>query len=341
VRVRGPILEAQFVESALLNIINFQTLIATKAARVALAAQGEPVLEFGLRRAQGPDGAISAARAAWVGGIDATSNVLAGKLFDIPVAGTHAHSWVSSFPTEEASFEAWAKHLPNNVVLLVDTYDTLEGVRKAAKIGQRLRERGYAMIGVRLDSGDLAWLSRESRKILDAAGLQDAAIYASNDLDEEIITSLRIQDAAIDRWGVGTRLVTGHGDPALGGVYKLTAIRADDGTWSPRVKVSEQAIKTTTPGILQVRRFVRDGEYAGDMIFDEVLSLVPVYRRGERVYDPPPLIASRERRARDLASFHAGIKRLVNPHSYPVGLEEALHHRKTRMIAEARGETTG
>jgi nicotinate phosphoribosyltransferase len=221
---------------------------------------------------------------------------------------------------------------------------------------------------VRLDSGDLAWLSRESRKILDAAGLPDAAIYASNDLDEEIITSLRIQDAAIDRWGVGTRLVTGHGDPALGGVYKLTAIRADDGTWSPRVKVSEQAIKTTTPGILQVRRFVRDGEYAGDMIFDETLSpqpamtivdpvdptrrkhfaagttgddlLVPVYRRGERVYDPPPLTASRERRARDLARFHAGIKRLVNPHSYPVGLEEALHHRKTRMIAEARGEAT-
>ncbi|MHB0968666.1 MAG: nicotinate phosphoribosyltransferase [Thermoanaerobaculia bacterium] len=366
VRVRGPILEAQFVESALLNIINFQTLIATKAARVALAAQGEPVLEFGLRRAQGPDGAISAARAAWIGGIDATSNVLAGKLFDIPVAGTHAHSWVSSFPTEEAAFEAWAKHLPNNAVLLVDTYDTLEGVRKAANVGQRLRERGYAMIGVRLDSGDLAWLSRESRKILDAVGLQDAAIYASNDLDEEIITSLRIQDAAIDRWGVGTRLVTGHGDPALGGVYKLTAIRADDGTWSPRVKVSEQAIKTTTPGILQVRRFVRDGEYAGDMIFDEVLSpapamtivdpadptrrkhfpagttgddlLLPVYRRGERVYDPPPLTASRERRAQDLARFHAGIKRLVNPHSYPVGLEEALHHRKTRMIAEARGE---
>lgn len=367
VRVRGPILEAQFVESALLNIVNFQTLIATKAARVALAAQGEPVLEFGLRRAQGPDGAVSAARAAWVGGIDATSNVLAGKLFNIPVAGTHAHSWVSAFPTEEASFEAWAKHLPNNVVLLVDTYDTLEGVRKAAKVGQRLRERGYAMIGVRLDSGDLAWLSRESRKILDAAGLQDAAIYASNDLDEEIITSLRIQDAAIDRWGVGTRLVTGHGDPALGGVYKLTAIRADDGTWSPRVKVSEQAIKTTTPGILQVRRFIRDGEYAGDMIFDEVLSpepamtivdpgdptrrkhfaagttgddlLVPVYRRGKRVYDPPPLTASRERRAQELARFHAGIKRLVNPHAYPVGLEEALHHRKTRMIAEARGET--
>jgi nicotinate phosphoribosyltransferase len=366
VRVRGPILDAQFVESALLNIINFQTLIATKAARVALAAQGEPVLEFGLRRAQGPDGAVSAARAAWIGGIDATSNVLAGKLFGIPVAGTHAHSWVSAFPSEEAAFDAWARHLPNNVVLLVDTYDTLEGVRKAAKVGQRLRDRGYTMIGVRLDSGDLAWLSRESRKILDAAGLNDAAIYASNELDEEIITSLRLQDAAIDCWGVGTRLVTAHDDPALSGVYKLTAIREADGSWSPRLKVSEQAIKTTTPGILQVRRFIRDDEYAGDMIFDELLTpdphptivdpadatrrkrfaegttaedlLVPVYRSGTRVYDEPPLTASRERRARGLAHFHAGIKRMVNPHAYPVGLEEALHHRKTRMIAEARGE---
>ena len=226
VRVRGPLLQAQLLETALLNIINFQTLIATKAARLVLAAQGEPVLEFGLRRAQGIDGALSASRAAYIGGCEATSNVLAGQLFDIPVRGTHAHSWVMCHDDELTAFREYARVMPNNCVFLVDTYDTLEGVRHAVDVGQELRRQGHELIGVRLDSGDLASLSIEARQILDEAGFPDAAIVASNDLDEHIVETLKQQGAKISVWGVGTRLVTGYDDPALGGVYKLSAIRA-------------------------------------------------------------------------------------------------------------------
>src|SRR4030095_4277016 len=225
IRVQGPVVQSQLLETFLLNAVNFQTLIATKAASICYAAKDQPVLEFGLRRAQGIDGSLSASRAAYIGGCEGTSNVLAGKLFGIPVRGTHAHSWVMSFDEELEAFLAFARAMPNNCILLVDTYDTLEGVRKAVEVGKRLREQGYKLAGIRLDSGDLAYLSIEARKILDAGDLHDAVIVASNDLDEHIITSLKDQGAKITSWGVGTRLVTGHDQPALGGVYKLTAPR--------------------------------------------------------------------------------------------------------------------
>ncbi len=276
VRVRGPMLHCQLLETPLLTIVNFATLVATKAARVALAARGDPVLEFGLRRAQGIDGGLAASRAAYVGGCHATSNVLAGKRFGIPVRGTHAHSWVMSFDDELESFEAYAAAMPNNCVFLVDTYDTLEGVRHAAAVGQRLQAAGHKMVGIRLDSGDLAYLSIEARKILDAAGLADAAILASNDLDERLIESLKQQGATIAVWGVGTKLVTAYDQPALGGVYKLGAIQDDAGAWHHKLKLSEQTAKTSTPGVQQVRRFFHaDGSADGDAIFDELTGPPP------------------------------------------------------------------
>ena len=254
VRVRGPIIQGQLIETPLLNLVNFQTLIATKAARVCHAAGSDSVVEFGLRRAQGIDGSLSASRAAYVGGCAATSNLLAGRLLGIPVRGTHAHSWIMFFDSEREAFREYARAMPNNCVLLVDTYDTIEGVRKAVETGRWLREQGHEMIGIRLDSGDLAYLSIEARKILDEAGFPEAAILASNELDERIIASLKQQGARIDRWGVGTRLVTGHEQPALGGIYKLAAVREDGGAWDYKLKLSEQAIKVSYPGILQVRR---------------------------------------------------------------------------------------
>ena len=373
VRVRGPLLQAQLVETALLTHIGFPTLVATKAARMCLAADGGEVLEFGLRRAQGPDGGLSASRAAFVGGCSSTSNVLAGQRFGIPVKGTHAHSWVMVFDDELEAFKAYADAMPNNVVFLVDTYDTLEGVRHAIEVGHMLRARGHRLLGVRLDSGDLAYLSTETRRLLDAAGFTDTAILASNELDEHLIESLRQQGAAITVWGVGTRLATAYDQPSLGAVYKLTAIRDGGGEWTPRVKVSEQAVKTTNPGLLQVRRYLETrpratrGAYAGDMLIDELsppngdatmvdpldltrrkrfagdaphtLLLQPVMRAGKRVREPEPLSEARDRVQKELGGFHAGIKRLVNPHRYPVGLERGLHDRKTALVLGARGET--
>jgi nicotinate phosphoribosyltransferase len=364
VRVRGPILQGQLIETALLNAVNFETLIATKAARVCLAARGDEVIEFGLRRAQGIDGGLSAARAAYVGGCAATSNVLAGRLFDIPVRGTHAHSWVMSFASEREAFDAYAEAQPNNCMLLVDTYDTLQGVRHAVETGRRLRERGHELAGIRLDSGDLAYLSVEARKILDAEGFPRAVIVASNDLDEHVIASLKEQGAAITGWGVGTRLVTGGDDPALGGVYKLGAVRRPGEAWQHRLKVSEQAIKTTNPGLQQVRRFENEAGFVADVIYDEgeglpdeaVLVdpvdptrrkrvppgttatdlLEPVVRGGRAVQEPPPLAAVRERAATQLARLHPGIRRFVHPHQYPVGLSAELHDLKTRLVLDAR-----
>jgi nicotinate phosphoribosyltransferase len=370
VRVSGPIIECQLLETALLNIINFQTLIATKAARVCLAAKGEPVLEFGARRAQGFDGALTASRAAFVGGCSATSNVLAGKLFGIPVKGTHAHSWVMTFDDEITSFQTYAAAMPNNCVFLVDTYDTLEGVRHATQVGKWLRENGHEMVGVRLDSGDLAYLSIEARKILDEAGFPAAKIFASNDLDETIIESLKIQGAKISVWGVGTKLVTGGDQAALGGVYKLAAIRSEGGEWIPRVKISEQTIKISNPGLQQVRRFYQESQSGrsniGDVIFDAstppdatsetvafdqldptrrwTLSastlhedlLVPVFRAGRKVYDAPGLPEIQQRAAAQLEYLVSGVKRFVNPHLYPVGVEAALHKTKLRLIEAAR-----
>jgi len=370
-RVQGPLMQAQLVETALLTHVGFQTLVATKAARVCLAAGGDEVLEFGLRRAQGPDGGLSASRAAYVGGCSSTSNVLAGQRFGIPVRGTHAHSWVLVFDDEAEAFAAYADAVPNNVVLLVDTYDTLAGVARAIETGRTLRARGHRLLGVRLDSGDLGYLSIEARRLLDEAGFHDTRILASNDLDEHVIASLKQQRAAITVWGVGTRLVTAYDQPALGAVYKLTAVQDAGGEWLPRVKISEQAAKTTIPGLLQVRRYHEPepsearGAYAGDMLLDESRPLPdgdvtmvdprdptrrksfaagaafaellqPAVRAGRRVRDPEPLKAARERAQRELAGFHAGVKRLLNPHRYPVGLEASLHERRIELVLAAR-----
>ena len=276
-RIEGPLLQCQLVETALLNIVNFQTLIATKAARVCSAAEGDPVLEFGLRRAQGPDGGLSASRAAFLGGCAATSNVLAGKEFGIPVKGTHAHSWVMSYPDELAAFTAYAKALPNNVTCLVDTYDTIQGVKNAIKVGQSLREKGQDLQGIRLDSGDLADLSQKARALLDDAGFSATKIVASNDLDEHKIGKLKAAGAKIDVWGVGTQLVTAADQPALGGVYKLGAIQNDDGTWDHKVKLSNDPIKVSNPGILQVARQTDPETGAiADVLYDEATTPCPV-----------------------------------------------------------------
>jgi len=363
-RVEGPLLQCQLVETALLNQINFSTLVATKAARVRVAAGDEPVLEFGLRRAQGPDGGLTASRAAYLGGADATSNVLAGHRYGIPVRGTHAHSWVMCFPDEPTAFAAYARVLPNNCVFLVDTYDTLEGVRHAIAAARELRAQGHELVGIRLDSGDLAYLSQQARRLLDEAGFPGAKVLASNDLDERLIESLHLQEAAIDLWGVGTRLVTGGEQAALGGVYKLAALAAPDGGWEYPLKLSEQAIKITTPGRLGVRRFCRQGEIVADCIYDLDLGLlpgaalvdprdatrqrplepeltaaellVPVLRAGQPVGARPTLAESRQHTLQQLAALHPGVQRLATPHELPVGLEPRLAARRTRLIGEAR-----
>ena len=358
-RVTGPILQCQLLETALLNIMNFQTLIATKASRICAAAQGEPVLEFGLRRAQGIDGGLAASRAAYIGGCAATSNVLAGKLYDIPVKGTHAHSWVMSFDSEREAFEGYAKVMPNNCVFLVDTYDTIEGVNKAIEIGNQLRARGFEMVGVRLDSGDLAALSIQARRILDEAGFPDAAIVASNGLDEEIITSLKQQGATINVWGVGTNLSTAKGQPALGGVYKLGAIETPDGTWQPKIKLSEQPIKTSIPGILQVRRFEDEAGVVADVIYNQQndisgLSemttavsetrlrkipaglksydlLQPVVKAGKFMLQDQPIKDLRQRAIDQLQKLPVATKRFLNPTPYPVGLDPRLAELRQEM----------
>ena len=366
VRVSGPLLQAQLVESLLLTVIGFQTLLATKAARVVQAAGGGEVLEFGLRRAQGPDGALSAARAAYIGGVSATSNVLAGRLYGIPVRGTHAHSWVQVFGDEQAAFNAYADAQPDNVTLLVDTYNSLTGVARAIETGKRLRARGRTLDAIRLDSGDLAYLSIEARRILDEAGFTETKIVASNDLDEHLIESLREQGARIDIWGVGTKLDTAFDQPALGAVYKLTAVRESDGSWRYPVKLSEQTAKISTPGILAVRRF-RDatGRFRADMIYDEagppavgggeivdpadVLHMrtidptwepeelvLPALREGRRVAAAPSLEDVRARTRLQLGALHPAIRRLLNPHVYPVGLEMGLHERRTAQVMERR-----
>lgn len=363
VRIKGSLIQGQLIETPLLNIINFQSLIATKSARMCMAAKGEAVLEFGLRRAQGIDGSLAASRAAYIGGTSATSNVLAGKLFDIPVKGTHAHSWVMSFDTELEAFKAYAKAMPNNCVFLVDTFDTIEGVKKAIEVGKFLHEQGFKMAGIRLDSGDLAYLSIQARKLLDAAGFQDAAIVASNDLDEHIITSLKQQDAQITVWGIGTKLVTGNDQPALGGVYKIGAVR-ENGHWSYKVKLSEQAIKVSNPGILQVRRYYADDMCMADMIFDEenipkgintIIDpldatrrknidesvqykdlLQPIFRKGKLVYQSPDIHTIRANAQKEIETLHSSILRFSNPHQYPVGLEKGLYELKNDLIMKLR-----
>lgn len=364
-RVRGPLVQGQLLETALLCILNYQTLVATKAARVCEATRGEPVLEFGLRRAQGPDGAMSASRAAFIGGCAATSNVLAGQRFGIPVRGTHAHSWVMSFDSEREAFQAYARAMPHNSTFLVDTYDTLGGVREAIEAGRWLREQGHELNGIRLDSGDLAELSIAARRLLDEAGFPHATIVASNDLDEHLIENLKQQGARISVWGVGTKLVTAYDQPALGGVYKLGAIRRADGSWDHKVKLSEQPVKISNPGVLQVRRFQGERGFVGDVIYDDLTGtpphtavdvsepsnrwqprdgetgadvLVPVLRAGKVVREPEPLADCQARAQHQLTQLPATMKRFLNPESYFVGLAHELHETKLRLIAQARGE---
>lgn len=367
VRVMGPIMQCQLLETALLNCVNFQTLIATKAARVCLAADA-PVAEFGLRRAQGYAGGVWASRAAVVGGCASTSNVLAGQLFDIPVSGTHAHSWVMAFENELDAFRAYAQAFPTNCVLLIDTYDVMQGLENAITVGHEMAERGEKLLGVRIDSGDLAWLSKACRARLDEAGLADVGIVLSNDLDEYTIKSIRDQGARVASWGVGTKLATAYDQPTLGGVYKLSATREAQGPWVDRIKITEQKGKLTVPGVLDVRRYYQsDGHIAGDMVFDvneqpnaeariidpmdslrqkvlggnqeSELLLHPLARNGQVVLGDEYRSASaaKERTLQGLATLDESQKRMLNPHSYPVGLEANLYHRRHDLIARLRG----
>jgi len=363
-RVRGPILQAQILETALLSLIDSQSLIATKAARICLAAEGDPVIEFGLRHAQGIDGGMAATRAAYIGGCVATSSGLAGMRYDIPVKGTQAHSWIMAFETERKAFQAYAEAIPNGCVFLVDTYSTLDGVRNAAWTAQRLREQGYSAVGVRLDSGDLAYLSVEARKILDQAGCVDMAIIASNELDENIIASLKRQGVPIHVWCIGTKLVAAYDQPTLESVYKLGAIKKEDGTWRSCIKISEHLEKMSIPGILQVRRFQTGREFVGDMIYDETILkasehtivdpidmtrtrlmpvnatvsdlLIPIFRKGKQVYQDAGIQTARRRVREQLQCFPQSIKQTLNPHEYPVGMELNLHRQRTNSLASVR-----
>ena len=279
VKVIAPIMEAQLVETAILNIMNHQSLIATKASRVCWAARGDGIMEFGLRRAQGPDAGTYGARAAVIGGCIGTSNVLCGQLFHVPVKGTHAHSWIMSFPDEYTAFKTYAEMYPSACILLVDTYDTLKsGVPNAIRVFQEMRDSGVTLTsyGIRLDSGDLAYLSKKARKMLDEAGFSDAIISASNDLDEYLIDSLKVQGAAITSWGVGTNLITSKDWPAFGGVYKLAAIMGEDGKFIPKIKLSENSEKVTNPGNKTIYRIYdkETGKIKADLIclVDETFS---------------------------------------------------------------------
>ncbi|MEQ6119518.1 nicotinate phosphoribosyltransferase [Reichenbachiella sp. MALMAid0571] len=365
IRIRGPVYQCQLLETPLLNMLNFQTLIATKASRIKASAKNNSVLEFGLRRAQGIDGALAASRAAYIGGCDSTSNVLAGKLFDIPVSGTHAHSWVMSFEEEKEAFATYAKVMPNNVVLLVDTYDTIEGIKTAIEVGKEIKQRGEVFYGIRLDSGDLAYFSKVARQMLDEAGFSETKIVASNDLDEHLIASLKNQEAKIDIWGVGTKLVTAFDQPALGAVYKLSAIKNKVNEWDYKIKLSEQTLKINNPGIQQVKRFSKNGKFIGDMIYDESLPdkrafkmidpsdatkrksfsleeeqvlnlLIPIFRKGAKVYNPPKIREIKKHVFKQMESMDGSVKRFEFPHKYPVGLEESLFALKNELILKLR-----
>lgn len=370
IKVIAPIMQAQLVETAILNIMNHQSLIATKASRVCFAAQGDGIMEFGLRRAQGPDAGIYGARAAMIGGCIGTSNVLAGQLFDVPVKGTHAHSWIMSFPDEYTAFKTYADMYPSACILLVDTYDTLKsGVPNAIKVFTEMREAGIPLTfyGIRLDSGDLAYLSKKARKMLDAAGFTDAVISASNDLDEYLIDSLKVQGAAITSWGVGTNLITSKNCPSFGGVYKLAAIKRADGNFIPKIKLSENSEKVTNPGNKTIYRIYEKetGKIKADLIclvdeqFDESQPMklfdpvepwkktkleggtytlrelmVPVFKDGECVYTSPKVMEIRDVCQKELATLWDETRRLVNPHKVYVDLSRKLYDIKIQLLDE-------
>ena len=368
VKVIAPIMEAQLVETAILNIINHQCLIATKASRVVYAAHGNCVMEFGLRRAQGPDAGLYGARAAMIGGCVGTSNVLAGKMFDVPVLGTHAHSWIMSFKDEYTAFKEYARLYPDSCTLLVDTYDTLKsGVPNAIRVFQEMRDAGIKpkSYGIRLDSGDLAYLSKKARKMLDAAGFEDAVIAASNDLDEFLINDLKIQGAAITSWGVGTNLITSKDCPSFGGVYKLAAIQNEAGEFVPKIKISENTEKITNPGNKTIYRIYdkETGKIRADLIcfVDEIYDssedlllfdpnatwkktllpggtytmkeiLQPIFINGECKYQSPSVKEIAEFCRLEKDTLWDETKRLFNPHKVYVDLSRKLYDTKTKLL---------
>ena len=375
IKVIAPVIEAQLVETAILNLVNHQSLIATKAYRVVHAAQGDGVMEFGLRRAQGPDAGIYGARAAVIAGCIGTSNVYAGQKFRVPVLGTHAHSWIMSFPTELEAFKAYARLYPNNCILLVDTYDTLKsGVKNAILCYDAMKEEGITLkrFGIRLDSGDLAYLSKKARKMLDEAGYPDAIISASNDLDENLIESLKAQGACITSWGVGTNLITSESQPSFGGVYKLAATYSDDGKWVPKIKLSENSEKITNPGNKQIYRIIEkdSGKVFADYIaledesfsekedlvlFDPIDTwkkstlkggsyemrplLVPIFLGGKLVYNCPSVEEIKAHCKREQESLWEECRRLTNPHAVHVYLSDKLYEMKKGLLAQySRGE---
>lgn len=375
IKVIAPIMEAQLIETAILNIINHQSLIATKASRVVHAADGDGVMEFGLRRAQGPDAGIYGARAAMIAGCIATSNVLAGKLFNVPVRGTHAHSWIMSFPDELTAFRKYAFAYPSSCILLVDTYDTLKsGVPNAIRVFQEMRDAGIRLqnYGIRLDSGDLAYLSKEAKKMLDAAGFTDALISASNDLDENLINSLKLQGAKINAWGVGTKLITSADCPAFGGVYKLAAIKdKNSNTFIPKIKLSENAEKITNPGNKTIFRIYDKKEHkiiadlialVGEsfdekddlLIFDPIETwkktklkagtytvrelMTPIFLSGQQVYTSPKVMDIRKYCKEELDTLWDESKRLAYPHEPYVDLSKKLWNMKKELLERYHNE---
>lgn len=365
-QVEGPLVQCQLVETAILNIVNYQTLIATKAARIKQACKNDPVLEFGTRRAHEFDAAIWGTRAAYIGGFDATSNVRAGKIFGIPVSGTHAHALVQAYRDEYKAFKAYAE-THKDCVFLVDTYDTLNsGVPNAIRVADEMGDK-INFLGVRIDSGDMAYISKKVRNQLDEAGYPDAKIYASSDLDEATILNLKMQHAKIDVWGVGTKLITAFDQPALGAVYKIVAIEDDEGQIRDTIKLSSNAEKVSTPGRKQVWRITnrKDGKSEGDYVAlyeerpdiqEELYMFHPVYtyinktvtdfaarpllqviyKDGQQVYDLPELAQIRSHAQMNLASLWTEYKRNLNPQDYPVDLSQALWNHKMDLIEEVR-----
>lgn len=373
-KVIAPIMEAQFIETAILNILNHQSLIATKAARICYAAEGDGIMEFGLRRAQGPDAGIYGARAAVIGGCAGTSNVLTGQMFDVPVMGTHAHSWIMSFDDEYTAFYTYAKLYPMACTLLVDTYDTLNsGVPNAIKVFKQIKKEGIELknYGIRLDSGDLAYLSKKARKMLDDAGFKDATITASNDLDEFLIASLKMQGAEITNWGVGTNLITSKDCPSFGGVYKLAAIMEDGENFTPKIKLSDNSEKITNPGNKKIYRIYEkeNNKIKADLIcfenetftenedmhlFDPhepwkktVLKagtftlkemLVKVFDKGQCVYHSDSVMKLRDFAISEMETLWEETKRFENPHQVYVDLSQKLYDIKISLLEKMSKE---
>ncbi|WP_101772557.1 nicotinate phosphoribosyltransferase [Peptostreptococcus faecalis] len=368
ITVKAPLYQAQLIETAMLTIVNFMTLIATKSSRVCNAAKGDPVLEFGLRRAQGPEAGLYGAKAAIIGGCNGTSNVLAGKMFDVNISGTHAHSWVQKFDTELDAFRAYAKTYPDTCLLLIDTYDVLNsGVENAITVFNELRASGHEPLGVRLDSGDLTYLSKEVRKRLDEAGFENAKITASNDLDEYTITALKQEGALIDSWGVGTKLITSFDYPSLGGVYKLAGVFDSNGNLEPKIKLSENPEKMNNPGLKKVIRIYNNttSKAEADLImlsdenidtenpieiFDPVYTwkrktyynytiremLKPLFIDGKCVRTHKTVNEIKEYTKNELNSIWDQYKRIKNPHVYKVDLSEKLWTLKNNMVASKK-----